>query len=952
MLLISHIGYIAQEIAVGNQTNLQITLAEDSQALDEVVVIGYGTIKKKDLTGAVAQVKAEQYQTRQSVNVLDYLNGAVAGFNTGSGTSASGSSGMEIRGQASISANNTPLIVLDGVIYNGSINDVNPLDIETIDVLKDASSAAVYGARSAAGVVIINTKRGKGEKPTVDFSMQLGMTDFTKEIKPMGIDDFMKYRKDFQIRTNPGKQTGYYEHPDHLPSGVDLSAWQNYDAAHSSDPLETWMSRLNLRSIEQENYRNGMYYDWYDNSTRTGLRQNYDVSLSGGTARMKYYWSLGYTDNMGKVKGDAFKTIRSRINADAKVTDFLNVGVNAQFANRDEGYTQVNLSNVVQVSPLGMPYNDDGSIRWYPNDDSGIGNPFSAYDYRDYFNLNQQLFTNLYADVKLPFGFSYRVTYVNRFSWNKNYYFDPIDIPSGSVANGIGERINTSAYEWQIDNIVSWKKTFGIHDFYATFLYNAEKRQAWKDTGHSEDFSPNGLLGYHQLQSGISQTLSNTDEYSTGTAIMGRLNYTLLDRYLLTLSARRDGYSAFGQNHPYALFPSGALAWNIYKESFMKSADWLDNLKIRISYGVNGNRDIGIYEALAKLGTTKYLTDGNLISGVYSNTMANSDLKWEKTAAFNIGLDFAVCDNRLSGTLDYYDMSTTDLLLSRSLPAIIGYQSVMSNMGELLNKGFETTLNANAVNNEHFSWNSTMTFSMNRNKIKHLYGEMIDVLDENGNVIGQKEADDIDNRRFIGQALDRIWDYEFMGIYQLGEEDAALPFGKAPGDVKLYDADGNGVSTQEDKTFQGYTKPRYRLGWRNDFMVFKNFQVSFFLRADLGHHSTNALLVNTDHMGDRRNNYDIPYWTSENPTNSYTRQNTVNTPVFAIYESRSFVRLQDLSVSYDLPQALSTKLSLNRCRIYVSSRNLLTLTKWSGWDPESGNTPMPRIFTFGINLSL
>lgn len=952
ILQISYIGYNTQEITLDKQPTLKIILKEDQQALEEVVVIGYGAVKKKDLTGAISQVKADKYATQQSTNVLDMLNGTVAGFNSNIGTSASGTSDMEIRGPASLSANNSPLIVLDGVIFNGSINDINPSDIETVDVLKDASSAAVYGSRSAAGVVIINTRQGKNEKMSINFSAQLGLTDFTNEIKPNNLDGFIQRRQDFQRRINPDKPETYYTNPNQLPNGIDIDTWQKQDASYQSDPLMTWMTRLNLRDIEQQNYLNGNIYDWYGEATRPGLRQNYNVNISGGIGKTKYYWSLGYTDNQGYLKGDEYKTVRSRLNADTKVAEFLTVGLNAQFSNKDESNEAIKLSDIRCQSPLGQPYDENGELKWYPHDDSGIEqNPFLLYERRDKFNVTQNLFANIYADLKLPFGFGYKISFINRYDWQKNYYYDPSGIPSGNKTSGFGQRINYSLYEWQIDNIISWKKTFGVHDFYATFLYNAEKKQTWKDTGENINFSPSEALGFHQLGAGGSPTIKNEDTYSTGTAIMGRLNYTLMNRYLLTLSIRRDGYSAFGMKNPYATFPSGALAWNLSDESFFQ-VKWIDNLKIRASYGVNGNRDIGIYDALAKLQTTKYLTDGTQISGIYSSSLANRSLKWEKTKALNFGTDFSVLGNRLTGSIDYYSMTTNDLLLKRSLPTIIGYENVMSNMGELQNKGFEMTLNSYHIKNKDFSWNSTFTLSFNRNRIKHLYGEMINILDKNGNVIGQKEGDDIENKWFIGQSIDRIWDYNFSGIYQLGEEESAQSFGKAPGDVKLNDPNGDGVSTQEDKEFQGYTKPRFRLGLRNDFTIFKNFQISCFIRADLGHWRKNDLLSGKSSVEDRKNSYALPYWTPENPTNKYTRLNTVDTPGYSIYESSSFVRLQDVSVAYNIPEKILKNLKVGNCKVYLSGRNLLTITKWSGWDPESGNTPMPRIFTFGIDVTL
>jgi hypothetical protein len=373
---------------------------------------------------------------------------------------------------------------------------------------------------------------------------------------------------------------------------------------------------------------------------------------------------------------------------------------------------------------------------------------------------------------------------------------------------------------------------------------------------------------------------------------------------------------------------------------------------LRLSYGVNGNRDIGIYDALAQLATTKYLSGTTVVSGIYSATMANSDLRWERTTSFNGGLDFGFLEGKISGNIDVYKAVTTDLLLRRSLPAIIGFKSVMSNMGQLDNKGFEFTLNTRNYAKSNFSWNSSLVFSLNRNKIVHLYGDMVDIKDPAGNVIGTKEADDKTNGWFIGESIDRIWDYRSLGIWQLGEENAAKSFGKSPGDVKLSDPDGNGVSTQEDKEFLGYRKPRYNIGFRNDISFLKNFSFSCFIRADLGQMSTNNLLMHTNQTEDRQNAYYLPYWTPTNPINNYTRLNTVDTPAYTLYESRGFVRLQDASFSYNIPRDFIQKAKINNCRLYLSGRNLLTFTKWSGWDPESGNTPMPLTVTFGIDLTL
>ncbi len=950
-LVFSFVGMKSQEVIVENQTEINIALQEEAIGIEEVVAIGYGTVKKSDLTGSVTKIKGQQFENQQAANLLQYLTGTVAGVSVNNSTSASESTQIEVRGPTSLNANNTPLIVLDGVIFNGNITDINPNDIESIDILKDASSAAVFGSRSASGVVIINTKKGSGDEVTINLSSQLGITGTTNEIQPYSPEGYLKFRQDFLRRTNPSFPTAYYDNPNSLPEGITLDTWQKYDETVNPDPEDTWMNRLKLREIEKKNILEGKTFDWFDEGMRTGIRQNYDVSLNGGTGVLKYYWSAGYTDNENYILGDDYKIVRTRLNTDANVTNYLKVGMNAQFSSKDESNVTVNMGNLATQSPYGQLYDDNGELKWYPHDDSNITNPFMNYYNYDKFNKAQNLFANIYGELNLPFGFSFKTSFINRYDWVKNYYYNPSTTPVGNKTMGYAQRINSSLYEWQIDNILTWKKKFGEHDFNVTLLYNAEKKQTWRDQVENIGFLASEALTYHQLNAGSSPTVINNDTYSTGTAMMGRLNYVLKSRYFLTLTYRQDGYSAFGQLNPYANFPSAAVAWNVKNENFFKTK-WVSNLKLRTSYGVNGNRDIGIYDALAQLGTTKYLSGTTVVSGIYSATMANADLRWERTTALNGGIDFGFFNGKISGSAEVYKMKTTDLLLLRSLPAIIGYKSVMSNMGQLDNKGFEFTLETRNYSDKKVSWNSSLVFSFNRNEIVHLYGEMVDVFDKDGNVIGQKEADDRTNGWFIGESIDRVWDYRALGIWQLGEEEEAKSFGKAPGDVKLNDPDGNGISTQEDKEFLGYSKPRYHWGLRNDISFLKNFTFSCFIRAELGYMGPNGLLMHKSQTEDRQNAWDVPYWSPTNPINTATRLNTVDTPVFTLYESRGFVRLQDASISYNIPGSIINKLKINRCKVYLSGRNMLTFSKWSGWDPESGNTPMPRIYTFGIDLTL
>lgn len=956
-LTFSFIGLKTQEVQLNNRTSLNIQMEQDVIGLDEVIAVGYGVMKKSDLTGSVQRVDAAEYATQQNTSMVEMLNGTVAGFNSNQGTSAAGGGSLEVRGPTSLAANNSPLIVLDGVIYNGSIGDINPNDIESIDILKDASSAAIFGARSASGVLIVTTKRGKTSKPTINFSTKIGVAGITHHMRPQSPEEYLQSRGDYWADVNQDKPDYYYTNPNELPSSLSLEEWKNYDTTPSDDPVQIWFDRMGMTQVELDNYKAGKTVDWYDMVFRNGVRQDYDLSLTGGTQSLRYYWSVGYTDNQGVTLGDNYKNVRSRVNIDADVTDFLSVGVNAQYADRDQSSQPASLGSAISASPYGNIYEADGkTLTFYPHEDITSQNPLIYYEYRDKFNQTQTLFANLFGEIKFPFGFSYKVSFVNRYSWNKNFYFDPVTTPNGFSNQGYGRRIDNSVYEWQVDNIFKWNKTLAdIHKFDATFLVNAEKYQSWQSLQENSQFAPSGALSYHALQAGISPSLNDNDQYSTGNALMARLNYSLYDRYILTGTWRRDGYSAFGQKHPYADFPSAAIGWRISEEDFFK-VKWIDNLKLRASWGANGNRAVGRYEALARLGTTKYIYGTTLATGVYSSTMANSDLRWERTQALNIGLDFGIFNNVLYGSMEYYDMTTKDLLLSRSLPRIIGYTSVAANLGELGNKGFELTLNSSNVQKENFQWNSSLVFSFNRNKIKHLYGEMVNVVDENGNVVGQKEADDIGNAWFIGKSLDRIWDYDILGVWQLGEEEQATVYGKQPGDMKLRDVNDDGIlNPTDDKIFQGYKNPKFHLGLRNSLILYKNFEISTFIRAELGYYGVNNLHLNSGANTDfeRRNRMYRPYWTHSNPINDYARLNSdTDSPSFNYWENRSFVRLQDLLVSYNVPKSKLSKYKIQNLKVFVSFRNLLTVTGWSHYDPESGTSMMPKYSSIGINLSL
>lgn len=955
-LVFSFVGMRTQEVVVGSQTNINITMEFDAIGIEEVIAVGYGTMKKSDLTGSVQRINTESYQYQNNTSVLEMLSGTVAGFNSTQGTRASGGGSMEIRGPNSLKASSQPLVVLDGAIYNGDIDNINPEDIENIDILKDASSAAVFGSKSASGVIIITTKRGATGEPSINFTSKIGISGLTNtKLRSFNGDEYMTAREYALSGSSPGKPPYYFSNPNNLPTEISVDEWLSYDSNPVNNPLEVYAGRLTLFDIEIKNYLAGNETDWYDLIFQNGLKQDYDISLSGGTDQIKYFWSAGYTNNQGIVVGDEYKTFRSRVNIDANVASFLNIGLNAHFSDQDNSSQMANLSDLWKQPPYGDMYNEDGTLTWYTHGDIGAPNPFILSEYLDKFDKIQSLYANLFGEIKLPFGFSIRSSFVNRYFWNNSFNFYPLETPVGFNNNGRGGRTNTQGYEWIVDNILKWnRKIAKIHNFDFTFLVNAQKFQRWNNSMTNSQFAPTVALSYHSIQSGVNPQISSTDQYKTENALMGRLNYSLLDKYLLTITYRRDGSSVFGTDNKFASFPSIGAGWWISEEKFY-DAKWLNQLKIRASWGKNGNSDIGLYDALAKLTTVQYIYGNSLVSGVTASSMANNNLKWESTDAYNFGIDFGVMKNKIHGTADLYLMTTTDLLLNRSLPSIIGYPNVSANLGELENKGFELTLNSSNINRgKQFRWNSSLVFSFNRNKINKLYGEMIDVYDESGNVVGQKEADDWTNNWFIGQSIDRIWDYDVIGVWQIGEENEAEKYGKVPGDHKLRDVNEDGdFLPADDKVFQGYLKPQYRLGLRNDFNFLENFTLSIFIRADLGYYGSNNLLYfeDTPHFI-RANIYNRPYWTPENPSNTHARLwSNFATPNYNYYENKSFVRIQDINFSYNIPKDVTEKLKVKNLKTFISLRNILTFTKWSQWDPESGNSPMPKTYTLGLNVN-
>jgi len=980
-LVFSYTGFADQEIRVTDQPSIHVTMTATSSDMNEVVVIGYGTARRKDLTGAVASVQATKLEKEAPRSVQDLLRGNAAGLVIGQGNSAKADANLLVRGVGTLKAGSGPLNVVDGVIFYGALSDINPNDIQSIDILKDASATAVYGAMAANGVVLITTKKGISGKPRITFNGNVGFVEKAGMPRVMNGEEFLAWRYDYEV----GRRTAAYlnQYPEMFVdprklSNVNQLTWYNYDkttpatSATEEELIRTWLSRLELKAPEIDNYLANKLTNWQDLVFQRGFQQDYTAAVSNRNENSNYYFSLNYVDREGIIVGDRFKNFRTRLNLESKVTSFLKVGANTNFAVRNEGFLQADWGQSAIISPYGSNNLDDPAsiYRRFPTGDVTPVNPFHDNLYRDRKNIYSTLNSSIYGIITLPLGFEFQSNFTPSFTWHEYYNHESSKNPQWAANGGSSERTFEKTYDWLLDNVLRWKRRFGEHNFEVTLLQNAEKGQFWRTKATASKYSPSDILGWHRIQAGSVPLNESNDTYRTGDALMGRLFYSFKDKYMLTGSIRRDGYSAFGAQNPRATFPALAFAWDFSEEGFMKStSDWLDYGKLRLSWGKNGNRDIGQYEALSDMtsGLHPYINQSGTVyvsSQLYVNRMANLGLRWESKSSYNVGLDFSIYKGRLTGAIDAYTATTVDLLVDRALPEIIGFNSVAANLGQLNNKGFEFSLNGGIIRKENFSWNSGVIFMLNRRKIVSLYGDMIDIKDANGNVIGQKEADDIKNRWFIGRDPDQFWAYERIGVWQLGEEAAAMKYGNQPGDFKYKDQNGDSVMTDADRVFLGYKSPRFRWTWRNDF-DYKNFTFSFFIYSNWGQREQFNRASNNSSFPDRTTDYVQPRWTADNPINDYARIGSKN--IGTNYVERSFIRLDNVSLSYALPKSVLSKINAQSVRVSASVRNVaFWAPHWTYGDPESGGyrtsdgdgneltpgQPTPRTYNLSLNITL
>lgn len=933
-LVFSFVGMKTQEIEVGNQTTINVEMLEDVIGLEEVVAIGYGTMQKGDLTGSVVKADLETFAESPNTNILESLKGTVPGLEVGQTVQTGQVPDMLIRGQTTLAGSNAPLVVVDGVIFRGSLNDLNPADIESIDILKDASAAAVYGSQATNGVILLTTTRGGGimGKPIISYSGSYSYKSPVRELPPPGPDGFYEQTALSDITFSRTEESGYLE----------------------EDP--SW-EITNIFSVNEEvdAFLDGRTTNWYDAVTNDFMyTQEHNLSMSNSTEYTNYLVSLGYNDQTGYMRNEGYERFTGRINLDNTVTDWLEIGVQSFMSISDYSGAQAS-PNDRYIEPYATDTDANGER--YRTILAGRVNPYLQFE-RDDFDQSLYLFGNLYAEINFPFikGLSYKINFANNYKRLRRYWFESY----GADFLGEGQKYTRFRYDLATDNILTFKRMFNeVHNLQVTLVYGLEQLKQDDTRALGRNYI-NDVLGYNRLQvaeSEMQQAISGAWEESSLYS-MARAFYGFNNKYLFTGTVRRDGYSGFGEENKIGVFPSLSFAWNAAEESFIgDNLSWLDQLKLRASYGTVGNRTIGRYQTLARVsGSFNFINMSH--TPVYTQSVSSLEspgLKWEKTTGVDLGIDFAILSQKVMGTIDYYNNNTTDLFYYVDIPAISRYTKFPDNLGKLHNHGLELSITSMNVQRSDFEWMSTVTFSRNRNELKELLG--FD-LDGDG-----KEDDLISEGLFIGESIDAIYDYEIDGKWQVTDD---IPRGYDLGAYKPVDQNGDDViDPLDDKKIIGYKTPAYTIGL-NNVIRYRNWSFKFFIHSIQG--GNNYYLGRDDYRDFSIENSemhfryifpeDVDFWTPENPNARYQRPdiNTASGLAGNQYGDRSFIRLQNISLSYDLPDELLRSSGLQNARIYLNGRNLLTFTKWNGWDPETNQTitrdgrPVMKSYTIGLNV--
>ncbi|MDJ0367488.1 TonB-dependent receptor [Hymenobacter sp. H14-R3] len=904
-LTFSSVGYTAQSVALAaGRTTVDLQLAPESQALNDVVVVGYGTQKRSDLTGSVVSINKDRLTQLPNTNIAQALQGAIPGLSVinGGGGAEQGSPSILIRGRSSITANTGPLIILDGIPYTGSISDINPSDVESIEVLKDASAAAIYGSRGSNGVILVTTKHGKAGQVRVSYDGFYGFQQIINKPKLLDGSQFYAFVKN---RANIP------------PTSIAPSEQALYDAGQSTD--------------------------WYKEATRIGHRSQHSIGLSGGSEKATFYVGATYLDVGGVAINDNYKRYTLRPNVTVQIKPWLNFTSASQLSLTDRSGNPADFGGEYGANffiPLATPYNPDGSIAIYAWPEYNLaGNPLGP-TLASNTDRAYRTFSNNSLRVDIPFvpGLNYRLNTGVEFENRTQETYYGRDTRTGYEGNGIATNQTTQNRNFTVENIVNYNRDFGKHTVGVTALYSTQSSDGENQQLTGKGFPADVLTNF---QMNAAALLTPTASYNKQNLLsqMVRLNYGYNSRYLLTFTARRDGYSGFGVDTKHGTFPSVAVGWNIANENFMKSLPVVNLLKLRLSYGLNGNQAVDPYQSLATFGLNSYLLGGTVLPGYTPSRLGNPKLSWESTRTVNVGLDFGFFNNRLQGSVDVYQKNTSDLLLRRVISSVQGFNSIVQNIGKTQNRGIEVGLTSTNLSRNGLTWTTSLNAAYNRNRIVDLYGD--------GN-------DDINNGWFIGQPISIIYGYKYDGIFHSADEVAASaqPTSK-PGYVRVADVNGDGKISALDRTVQGNTDPRYTFGLTNT-VTYRGFSLLVFIQGIASVTKENPLEQDGVYTDARRNTTRKDWWTPDNPNAAHwANDNNANLFNVNIYQNGSFARLKDVSLAYNFSTPLMERLHLANLKVYVTGRNLATVTSYKGLDPEllnQSSIPLQREFVGGLTV--
>lgn len=962
-LTVTYVGYKSQTIKADGRSQIDLTLREDHEQLDEIVVVGYGVQRKSDVTGALAHIDSKQLTAMPVSNALEGMQGKTAGVDITNSQRPGTVGSISVRGQRSINASSAPLYVVDGmVIQNGGIDNINPQDIESIEVLKDASSTAVYGARGANGVILVTTKKGKEGKVSINYAGSVTFSKIHEVTEFMNAAEWVDY-----ARYALYNQGGY---------GDKTKAFApDYDS-----DLRLFGGTAGWANIEQA-WNGGTYdasrvgeYDWVSHAEQTGITQDHTLSVSGGTDKIKAYASFGYLDQKGTQKGQHYNRFTVNTNVEIKALKYftMGVGMNASYGNQNYGYSyQKSVTGAGDyygalrgMIPYTVPYDENGKFIEYPwSYNTNIQNPIDEIKYTTNKRRTFRISGNVWGQLDLgkiwqPLeGLSYRM----QFGPELRYYRLGMFFAADGI-NGQGSNVATYSpsqnVAWTLDNLVYYNRTFGQdHHLGITLLQSAEK--AHYESGNIKaNVATAEELWYN------TSSLGSPLDYSTGlsesqlTSYMVRANYNYRDKYLATASVRWDGSSRLAEGHKWASFPSFSLGWRIDQEKFMQRATWLSNLKLRVGWGVSGNYAIDVYGTKGAIQSLYYNWGKNPSQLGYvpsdpssknPSKMANLGLGWEKTYQWNFGLDYGFLDGRINGALDIYTNSTKDLLMAMSIPSLTGYTSTFANVGATSGWGIDLQLNAIPVKTRDFQWSTTLTWTLDRNKIKQLANGI---------------TEDTNNRWFVGEEIGVIYDYVYDGIWKTSEAEEAAKYGRKPGQIRVKDLVKDDKINDEDRTIIGRTRPRWSGGWHNTF-TYKNFELSFFIFArwkfDIAKGA--ETLGGAYHM--RKVDYFIAgshedaayYMPGSNGSGADTYTTSMN------LQDGSFIKMRNISLGYTFTPRQLKATGLSSLKVYVQAMNPFNLyrkCKWLDTDFMSydnnattyGSSTTIKSWVIGLNIGI